>query len=379
VTSVLAAIRDFLREPRPRLTDREPLDIRIAAAVMVVILVTSYLDESVPNPLMGFLIAAATTYAMRWFRTHAIWLALGVSAVYIALWEWDSLLSLFGFYFSVCLAVVVFALARWGSGRDAFLGSAAVLAANTWPNIDTNLPLPSLLVWSVWSLYPLGFGLAARSNARERHNTIAAARLNERHEIARELHDSVAHHVSAITIQAQAARTILATKPDTARSVLETIEEEAARTLDEMRRMVTVLRDNDEQAELRPQAGLQEIAELAIARGTGPKVDVSLEGRLDHLDQSVQASLFRIAQEGVTNARRHARSATRIHVEVVGHDDRVDMTITDNGESLRNAPKPGFGLTGLGERAAQHGGTLTASPQVRGWVIEASIPLVLTS
>ena len=127
--------------------------------------------------------------------------------------------------------------------------------------------------------------------------------------LARELHDTVAHHVSAIAIHAQAGRALAATSPASSVEALEVIEAEASRTLAEMRAMVRVLR-NQEPAEFAPQPGVADIDRLADAGRVGPHVEVVLSGDLAGLPSPVDTALYRMAQESVTNALRHARAAT---------------------------------------------------------------------
>ena len=142
---------------------------------------------------------------------------------------------------------------------------------------------------------------------------IEQAKLRQRNELARELHDTVGHHVSAIAIQAQAGRALAASDPDRALATLETIEEAAARTLEEMRAMVGVLRDGTE-PDFAPQPGVAAIEQLARSDGGWPRVDVQLPGDPVDVNASVGAALYRIAQEAVTNAVRHARNATQVVV-----------------------------------------------------------------
>jgi signal transduction histidine kinase len=158
----------------------------------------------------------------------------------------------------------------------------------------------------------LGASIPFHANTRLRE--IEQAKLRQRNGLARELHDAVGHHVSAIAIQAQAGRVIAASHPDRAAGVLETIEEAASRTLEEMRAMVGVLRDGAE-PDLAPSPGIDDVERLARDVGGWPRVGVHLSGNLDDLPPAVGVALYRIAQEAVTNAMRHARNATRVTVE----------------------------------------------------------------
>ena len=169
-------------------------------------------------------------------------------------------------------------------------------------------------------LFPAALGASVRYRANSRLREMDQVKLREREQLARELHDTVAHHVSAIAIRAQAGRVVAASHPDAAVDALEVIEEEASRTLAEMRTMVGALRQGEE-PDLAPQRGVADIERLAHSAGDRPRVDVELSGDLDDLRPSVEAAIYRLAQESITNAMRHARHATRINVWVVGDDD----------------------------------------------------------
>jgi signal transduction histidine kinase len=154
------------------------------------------------------------------------------------------------------------------------------------------------------------------------------------------------------------------------------IEEAASRALADLRALVGALRDRDE-ADLAPQRGVVDIERLAHGPGDGPRVDVQLVGDLDGLRPLVGAAIYRIAQESVTNALRHARHATRIDVHVAGHDDAVRLTVHDDGDAVSSVPdsSAGYGLVGMGERAALLGGTLQAGPgSDSGWTVTAVLP-----
>ncbi len=213
-----------------------------------------------------------------------------------------------------------------------------------------------------------------RANSRLREED--QVKLLEREQIARELHDTVAHHVSAIAVQAQAGRALAATQPEAAEGILEVIEEEASRALAEMRIMVGALR-RGEGPDLAPQRGVADIERLAHSAGDRPRVDVELSGDLDDLGPSVGAAMYRLAQESITNALRHARHATRIEVCVAGDEDCVRLTVRDDGDPslLGAASSWGFGLVGMAERVKLLGGTFEAGPSPgRGWAITAMLP-----
>ena len=197
----------------------------------------------------------------------------------------------------------------------------------------------------------------------------------EREQLARELHDTVAHHVSAIAIRAQAGRALAPSRPEAAVDALEVIEEAASRTLVDLRALVGTLRDGDEAA-LAPQRGVLDVQRLAHGPRDGPRVDVQLTGDLDDLPPLVGAAIYRIAQESVTNAVRHASHATRIDVRVTGHDDCVRLIVRDDGDAVSSAPdrSSGYGLVGMSERAALLGGTLESGAADSGWMVTAVLP-----
>jgi signal transduction histidine kinase len=198
----------------------------------------------------------------------------------------------------------------------------------------------------------------------------------ERGELARELHDTVAHHVSAIAIQAQAGRAVAATDPASAVETLAVIEAEASRTLHEMRAMVRVLRDGEaadaEPIPYGPQRGISDLSELTRM---SPAVQVHCGGDLAGLPQPVEVAVYRICQESVTNAIRHSLNATAVTVDVTGDDGVVRLRVHDDGEAARPATTVGYGLLGMAERAKLLGGACQAGPDpAGGWTVEAALP-----
>jgi signal transduction histidine kinase len=139
--------------------------------------------------------------------------------------------------------------------------------------------------------------------------------------------------------------------------------------------MVGALRQGEE-ADLAPQRGVHDIGRLADPTGR-PPVDVELSGDLDGLRPSVDAALYRLAQESITNALRHARHATFVNVTVSGEDHGVRLAVRDDGDAGPTDPRSssGFGLIGMAERARLLGGTLEAGPTApRGWSVQAVLP-----
>lgn len=271
--------------------------------------------------------------------------------------------------------LLLYALTRWGSGREAATGLALISGAVLVAAVTGQIAAGGDVVGAFTVvLSALALGGTFRYRARARARELDQVKLLERERLARDLHDTVAHHVSAMAIRAQAGIATASAHPDAAVDALRVIEAEASRTLAEMRAMVRVLR-RDEPAELAPGRHIADLAELAGRSRIGPSVDVEIRGDLDDVPPSVGAAIYRIAQESVTNARRHARHATRIEVRVAADDTAVRLSVSDDGDNTAAAPSPGYGLLGMIERAGLLGGTCEAGPNPgRGWTVTAVLP-----
>jgi signal transduction histidine kinase len=179
-----------------------------------------------------------------------------------------------------------------------------------------------------------------------------------------------------VVIRAQAGLATSQFHPDAATDALRVIEAEASRALAEMRSMVRVLRRN-QVADLAPAPGITDLAQLGSRSRTGPVVDVAIAGDVTAVPPTVATAIYRLAQESVTNARRHARHATRIEVRVTADDTSVHLRVSDDGDAgaLRPPAAPGYGLIGMIERAELLGGRCTAGPDPgRGWTVTAVLP-----
>ncbi|GHF66287.1 hypothetical protein GCM10010218_54780 [Streptomyces mashuensis] len=223
------------------------------------------------------------------------------------------------------------------------------------------------------------FSLLLRQQSAQRVRDLAAVRTAERLELARELHDLVAHHITGIAVQAQAAR-FTALDGQAAARAFARIESAASEAVGAMRRMVGVLREGE--AETEPVAGLPQVRALTeeFAR-TGPPVALYIEkGMETWLPGEVAAAVHRIVREALTNIRKHAADATAVRIGVRGVAEGVELRVADDGK--RAAPLTGeargggFGLVGLAERARALGGHLTAGPAPEGgWQVRAVLPV----
>ena len=323
------------------------------------------------------LVSVVVALALLWRRTHplaAVVVAFGVlmtvDVIRILATNENGLL------WSVSGALVLpYSLFRWGAGREAGIGLGIILVWLIVTHVADPTGAGEVVTGYGFFLFSAALGASIRFHANARIRDIEQAKLRQRNQLARELHDTVGHHVSAIAIQAQAGRTLAASHPDRAMKALETIEEAASRALEEMRAMVGVLRDGAE-ADLAPQPSVADIEHLARQVGGRPRVDVQLSGDLDELSPAVEVAIYRIAQESITNAVRHARRATRITVDVVDEGEQVRLTVRDDGDAAATARiSSGYGLVGMAERAALLGGTLRAGPGPGGgWMVDAVFP-----
>jgi signal transduction histidine kinase len=268
-----------------------------------------------------------------------------------------------------------YALLRWGAGREAALGLALMLVWLPVTHVaDPTSPMETVAGYGFF-LFSAALGAAVRYRISSRVREIEQVRLLQRNELARELHDTVGHRVSAIAVQAQAGRALAAADPVRALATLVTIEEEASRTLKEMRALVGVLRDGTD-ADLAPRRGVADIERLARPGGEVLGVRVQVSSDVEAVDPAISTALYLIAAESVTNATRHASGATQVTIDVAASRGQVRLRVHDDGAARTAGSAPaGFGLRGMGERASLLGGTLQAGPDPDGgWSVDASLP-----
>ncbi len=278
---------------------------------------------------------------------------------------------------SIAGLMLVYALCRWASPRAVAVGFA-IISVLVFIGELILLDATRAVDWLEAALFAIpwailaAFALAMRYRARLAENREAQIRLTERNALARELHDTVAHHVSAIAVQAQAAQYIAKTNPDAATEAMQAVEQIANTTIDEMRRMVGILRSDDDQARSVTASSLVDLQDPAGE----PKVTMVGATDLAALPTSIAAAVYRITQESITNARRHSRSATFIDVDLAIDDEGVALDIVNDGTPSTRNSGGGFGLIGMAERVESLGGTLLAEPRpATGWRVSARIPL----
>ncbi|MFJ3406976.1 sensor histidine kinase [Promicromonospora sp. NPDC090134] len=378
----MSAIRSVWDEPRPAdVPARAWWDWALVGVFVAAAVIEGIARPDVPGRWLQVATVVLLAPTLLWRRTYPLLMvavAFVVSGVPAVLLGRE--LDLGG---AVFMLVLAYALFRWGSGRAMVLGGALILAKVgvnaalgflSWTDVAAGLVILS-------AAFALGLAFRYRAGARRREREQVA--LLERERLARDLHDVVGHHVSAVAVRAQAGLAVSRTDPTAAVEALRVIEGEATRALAEMRTLVRALRSDEAPAagattgapvERGPGPTLADVERLADT--AAPPVRVVVEGDPGPVSAAVGSAVHRIAQESVTNARRHARGASGIAVLVTVRDQDVRLHVSDDGATPARPARDGYGLAGMRERAALLGGTLSAGPDdAGGWAVEAVLPL----
>ena len=213
---------------------------------------------------------------------------------------------------------------------------------------------------------------------RRREEDARQAVFTERVRIARELHDVVAHHVSMMGVQAGAARVVINRDPGKAKDALAAIESSSRQAVAELHRLLGFLRQDRDEDDLAPQPSVAQLERLVASMSdTQLGVDITVEGDVRPLPQLVDVSAYRIVQEALTNTLKHAR-ASHAHVHLRYWPDELEVEVVDDGRGAGNGTAPregGLGLIGMRERAALHGGRLSAGPAPGGgFAVQVRLP-----
>lgn len=290
---------------------------------------------------------------------------------------------------AVAITYVIYLVPLRFPRREALLlliGALAVttvgfVAAHPFPNGYGYLIGNAVLICGVWLMgllvrqqraYSAGMQDLAERRAR-------AMLVEDRLQIARELHDVVAHTLSLIAVQAGVANFVVAERPEEAPRALAAIEEVSRSALAEMRAMLGVLRADDQDDGLRPAPGLADLTALVDRTAeAGVRVALSVTGEPAHLSAGIDLAAYRVIQEAVTNVIKHsAADACRVTVRYA--DDALTVEVTDCGRGMRDGGdlrSPGHGIVGMRERVAMYGGEFEAGPgSERGFQVAARFPL----
>jgi signal transduction histidine kinase len=381
--------------PVTRLPKGEDLDRIVAAALVVLGQIELWVGDAIPGPkplAVPLTIVITGSVAVRRRRPLAVGAVVLVTNAVMILAAGGST--------SVALAVAwmcsLYAIAVWTDTRGFVAGIGVLVCSNALTVLKPPVEVASVRDAWLFTVIPgvamvllrgavrgrqlRAEGLAARAELLEREHELRAheAVAEERARIARELHDLVAHNVSVMVIQAGAERHALPDDQAPTRETLASIEQAGRQALAEARRLLGMLRLDGQREELAPQPGLDQIdVLLEQVRRAGLGVTLEIEGEPVPLTAGVDLCVYRIVQEGLTNALKHAGPA---HAEVrLRYAPRsLDVEIRDDGvgPSEAGGNVSGHGLIGMRERVALYGGTLHAGPcEPRGFEIRAHLPL----
>ncbi len=388
-----------------------PVRDAILALVLTVVLVAGSLGESnpkslsdqdafrghhAPHPGAALLLVAVACLALAWRRrTPAIVLAVSAAAV--------SVYSLLGYVNGASLiapVLALYAMASQVSFRRAVIAAvvtlAVLLAATAANNPFGNISgggfdlIPGMVAAALFAGIATANRRAFVASIRDRAEQDARRRVDEeRLRIARELHDVVAHTMATINVQAGVAAHVLPTRPEAAAESLQAIKTASKEGLRELRAILNVLRQADDADPTQPAPGTAQLeALIAGARRAGLETTLTLTGAPVSLPGTVDLAAYRIVQESLTNAIRHAGPATAA-VSLSYHDDELRIEVTDTGcgppadgangpvnKSGTAGKSGGHGLAGMRERAAAVGGTVETGPApAGGFRVAARLPM----
>ena len=369
-----------LRRVDPRIWDGLLALGMVAVGLLAFALRDQRPDE--PPAAIGFALVVVAGTSLAWRRRAPLTVATIVCAAVATA-------SLFGYWpeFVAPLWIAVYSAAAY-TGRDrlvrvllpvALLTSVAISLGERWDRGLNWVEVLSDLVVTFGVPFLLGRMTFNRRRriVRDREVATREAVAAERAAIARELHDVVAHHMSVMVVQAGAARAVGASDPAATAEALRQIEASGRTGLAEMRRLLEVLKAEEDGDGRAPQPGLARLGELLDAmRASGLPVEAVVEGTPRALSPGVDLSAYRIVQEALTNSLRHAGGASA-RVVVRYEPDALELEIADDGSGPPEDPEAsgGHGLIGMRERVQLFGGELEAGPRPGGgFLVRARLP-----
>ena len=372
-------------------------DVALAAAIVVGLELDVWLLEDPRGPRWVTACAAAVfggAVALR--RTQPMHMSVIAATTIVAASALDGWLTSM-LTTAVGAMIVTFSVAAHSTRRRAIAGAGVFLAAS-WADIviaglqgdDRASDLVFTAVVVVGLPWLAGRALRERTErareleeltrqlAEEREQRAQVAVLDERNRIAREMHDVVAHSVSLMVVQAGAARRMLDSDVERSRSALLAIESAGRDALAELRRVLGVLRGSPEPVSLQPQPGTAQLTTLVDGiRRLGLDVAMTEHGTPRPVPPGVELTVYRVVQEALTNAVKHARGA-HARVTLTWAADALDVSVEDDGTAVADGTTPGggHGLAGMRERVAVYGGRLEAGARAGGgFAVHARIPL----
>jgi len=376
VQALLSRLRRFRLDP-------VTVDRVVAVVFTIVAQLEIWLGTSAGDHQLGAaLITPAMTASIAIRRRYPLLVGVAVpviESVEFAFWAGPNILSQ-----GVANFCALYALTVWTPPRRFAIGFAIVLAAVLASSLGPGATFKQAFFFGlvegiVLLLVRRVIGdRDRRAQIAERERDVAAreAVVEERARIARELHDVIAHHVSMIVLQAGAERRVLGDANASTREVLETVEQSGRSALTETRRLLGMLRGGGSDP-LTPQPGLDDVPMLVgQLRDAGLPVELSIDGERRELPVGIELSAYRIVQEALTNALKHAGDA-RATVHVRYGSDSLELEIVDDGQGgSKRTSGGGHGLVGMRERVALYGGRFDASRRPSGgFAIRVVLPI----
>ncbi len=373
------AVSGRVTAERAGLPGRIPrLDLVLALGLMVVPLIAgTWSSRPGPNVagVICAVVAGALVAARRWRPVEAFLVASVVLVTEWAVWGAPEGLGVF-----LPLVAFGYAMGRY-AGRTrglAGLGALVVVVALHElldPSIDSLDSFRSAVAFDVIIVLSWVAGALVRAGQAGAVERRRRRESEDRARLAREFHDLIAHGMSVMVVQAEAAAQMIESgRPDRALHAIERVQAAGREGLEEMRRLVGVLR-HEEGPDLAPQPGVGKLDALVRqADGAGPAVTLVESGERGGISDGLSLTLYRIAQEAITNALRHA-NASRIDVHV-SYADPLELRVVDDGDAPAEAlTGGGYGISGMRERAELYGGQLIAQPAAAGgFIVQATIP-----
>jgi len=356
--------------PRPR-------DTFLAGFIILLALVEAIFTDQITWRVTSTVLISALAFTLPWRRIYPLLITV-VAFASTAMIQATALINdvhWLGLKCNFYPLILTYTLVRWASGKHIFCG-LIVAFSGVYFTVTATLDYTWLeyLGASVYLLVPAIVAASIRLKNAADQRAKEHIRLAERDQLARQLHDTVAHHVSAIAIQAQAGLAQAQINKEAPLDALKVIEEAASRTLAEMRLIVSALRE-DGLPDRSPSATLKDIKTLALNNQRALTTTVTIHGILEDVDTALASTLYRISQEAITNANRHAVKADRLSITISGNQDTVHLIAEDDGKLVPNNVKMGLGLQGMTERVKLLGGSLDIGPShTQGWKVEVSLP-----
>jgi signal transduction histidine kinase len=373
--------------------DPDVVDWVIAVVFAIAVVANMLIDNSMKPVGVAIVTGVFAALALAWRRRRPLWCIAGVlvmSLIATVAGVPDNATALLGI-----LGVAMYSVGAYARGRESIVaGVGAVLAI--WvvillggsDSVADDLIFTMFVYGGAWLLGRAVRGrhlraLQAEDRAMLLEEDAKRAVAEERSRIARELHDVVAHGVSVMVVQAGAGRRMLDVDPERSREAFTAIEDTGRQALVEMRRLLGILRKDDEQLALAPQPSLEHVNVLLDqVREAGMPVTLRIEGRPRPLPPGIDLSAYRIVQEALTNALKHAGPASG-EVVLRYRDTDLEIEIADDGRGPSRdgggelaLTGSGKGLVGMRERVAIYGGVLNAGErETGGYSLRARLPL----